>query len=128
MVNETGGGSDSISIGEIVTRVIDRIFSRIVGGIILIGGSIGASFTSIGDAVIAATVEPFGFVFGAVGGVGGSLLDVIYGIDRLLVETANATGAIGSVALIVLYVGIAFGAVWVAVQILGLIRSVIPIL
>jgi hypothetical protein len=126
MVNETDPGD--IDVTEIVNAVIERIFSRLVGGIILIGGGIGSAFTSVGDAVIAATVEPFGFVFGAVGGVGESLLDVIYGVDQLLVETANATGAIGSVALIVLYVGIAFGAVWVAVQILGLLRSVIPFL
>jgi len=126
MANETDNGG--IDVGEIVDMVIERIFSRLVGGIILIGGGIGSAFTSLGDAVIAATVEPFGFVFGAVGGVGESILDVIYGVDQLLVETANATGAIGSVALIVLYVGIAFGAVWAAVQILGLLRSVIPIL
>jgi hypothetical protein len=126
MANETDNGG--IDVGEIVDMVIERIFSRLVGGIILIGGGIGSAFTSLGDAVIAATVEPFGFVFGAVGGVGDSILDVIYGVDQLLVETANATGAIGSVALIVLYVAIAFGAVWAAVQILGLLRSVIPIL
>jgi hypothetical protein len=127
MANETDGGG--IDIGEIVDMVIERILSRLVGGILLAGGAIGSAFIDVGDALRAGTIDPIRWIASnSLGAVGDSLIDLAISIDATLLQLSEGAG-IASPLVVILAYGLTGATLAVMITlIVRLARRIIPIL
>lgn len=121
-------GDDGGLIELIVDRVFERLLSRLVAGILLIGGSIGSAFVEIGDALEDGILAPVGFVARAFGSVGDSAIELLLSIDQSLLALSEGAGLAAPIVILVIYG--ATGAILAisAITILRVLRSVIPIL
>jgi hypothetical protein len=127
--NSSSGEDDGISIEQIVNMVIDRILTRLVGGILLAGGAIGSAFTDVGDALRAGTIDPIRWIASnSIGAVGDSLIDLAISIDATLLQLSEGAG-IASPLVVILAYGITGVTLAVAITlIIRLGRRIIPIL
>jgi hypothetical protein len=123
-----GGGGSSISVSAVADLVVNRLLGRLITGILVIGGVIGSGFIEVGDALETGLLDPFEYIGGALGSVGGSLLSVVESIDALLLEISTGAGLAAPLVLLGTYalVGAIVGGV--VILILRVSRRVIPIL
>ena len=125
--NSTDGGS-GLSISDIVDRVIARIWTRLIAGILLIGGSIGSGIITLGDSLQSGTIEPISFIAGSVGSIGDDLIVLAVEIDASLIALADGAGVAAPLVVVVVY-AITGATLAIAITlILSLIARVIPIL
>ena len=128
-VNPSSGDDDGgISIGKIVNRVIERIWSRLIGGILLVGGSIGSGFIEIGDALEDGILAPLGFVAGSIGSIGDSLIQLFLSLDQSLLAASQGAGLAAPIVILVIYGATGAILAIAIVSILSLIQRLVPIL